>query len=113
MFQILDCAAILIWFKSITLHVSALNDWKFAVKKEIENIEAIAAAVIKPEVSGYRSGNTSEGSGTDDVDSSSSADRKSRALNNSNISDHGGSSGYHDSNVFVKDKSLSFCMLKI
>ena len=111
MFQILDCTAILIWFKNITFHFSALSDWKFAIKREIENIEAIAATVVKREVSDSRSGKTSEGSGTK-VDSSSSAYQKCQVVDSSNISDHGGSSGCRDNNVFVKGKGLSFCMLK-
>ena len=85
----------------------------FANKKETENIEAIAATVVKPEVSGSRSGKTSEGSGTkfNEADLASFADQKSQVVNSSNTSDHKGSTGCHDNYVFVKGKGLSFCML--
>ena len=90
-----------------------LSALTFANKKETENIEAIAATVVKPEVSGSRSGKTSEGSGTkfNEADLAYSADPKSKVVNSLNTSDHEGSMGCHN-DVFVNDKGLSFCLFK-
>ena len=90
-----------------------LSALTFADKIETENIEAIAATVVKPEVSGFRSGKTSEGSGTkfNEADLASFADQKSQVVNSSNTLVYWGSIGCYDNDVFVKGKGLSFCTL--